>query len=111
MRVSRLAWRSFRRIEVGLQVHGMLLHAAERPAAVATRPRNRKTIAKSRLPAGATGIAASPPDPWYGPAMLTDRDSLLRKLHELRSEHRDLDTVIARLADQGGAATSSICSG
>ena len=33
--------------------------------------------------------------------MLTDRDSLLRKLHELRSEHRDLDTVIAQLADQG----------
>jgi hypothetical protein len=29
--------------------------------------------------------------------MLVDRDSLLRKLHELRSEHRDLDTVIARL--------------
>jgi hypothetical protein len=33
--------------------------------------------------------------------MLTDRDSLLRQLHELRSEHRDLDTVIARLSDQG----------
>jgi hypothetical protein len=33
--------------------------------------------------------------------MLTDRDSLLRMLHELRSEHRDLDTVIARLSDQG----------
>ena len=33
--------------------------------------------------------------------MQTDRDSLLRKLHELRSEHRDLDTVIARLADGG----------
>jgi len=33
--------------------------------------------------------------------MLTDRDSLLRKLHELRSEHRDLDTVIARVAEQG----------
>ncbi len=32
--------------------------------------------------------------------MLTDRDSLLRKLHELRSEHRDLDTVIARLSIQ-----------
>ena len=32
--------------------------------------------------------------------MLIDRDSLLRKLHELRSEHRDLDTVIARLSDQ-----------
>jgi hypothetical protein len=32
--------------------------------------------------------------------MLNDRDSLLRKLHELRSEHRDLDTVIARLSDQ-----------
>ncbi|MBN9510023.1 MAG: DUF465 domain-containing protein [Alphaproteobacteria bacterium] len=33
--------------------------------------------------------------------MLSDRDSLLRKLHELRSEHRDLDTVITRLADGG----------
>ena len=34
--------------------------------------------------------------------MLADRDSLLRRLHELRSEHRDLDTVIARLeADLG----------
>ncbi len=33
--------------------------------------------------------------------MLTDRDSLLRKLHELRSEHRDLDTVIARLSENG----------
>ncbi len=31
--------------------------------------------------------------------MLSDRDSLLRKLHGLRSEHRDLDTVIARLAE------------
>jgi hypothetical protein len=35
------------------------------------------------------------------PAMLNDRDSLLRKLHELRSEHRDLDTVIARLGERG----------
>jgi hypothetical protein len=33
--------------------------------------------------------------------MLTDRDTLLRKLHELRSEHRDLDTVISRLSEQG----------
>ena len=41
------------------------------------------------------------PPPWYEARMLTDRDSLLRKLHELRSEHRDLDTVISRLADQG----------
>jgi hypothetical protein len=32
--------------------------------------------------------------------MLTDRDSLLRKLHELRSEHRDLDTVISRIVEQ-----------
>jgi hypothetical protein len=31
--------------------------------------------------------------------MLTDRDATLRKLHELRSEHRDLDTVIARLVE------------
>lgn len=37
--------------------------------------------------------------PWYAASMLTDRDSLLRQLHELRSEHRDLDTVIARLAE------------
>ena len=36
-----------------------------------------------------------------GGGMLSDRDSLLRKLHELRSEHRDLDTVIARLSDGG----------
>ena len=35
--------------------------------------------------------------------MLTDHDSMLRKLHELRSEHRDLDTVIARIADQGAS--------
>jgi hypothetical protein len=34
--------------------------------------------------------------------MLTDHDSLLRQLHELRSEHRDLDTVIARIAGQDG---------
>ena len=34
--------------------------------------------------------------------MLADRESLLRRLHEMRSEHRDLDTVIARLeADKG----------
>jgi hypothetical protein len=29
--------------------------------------------------------------------ILADRDSLLRQLHELRSEHRDLDTVISRM--------------
>jgi len=29
--------------------------------------------------------------------MIADRDALLRRLHELRTEHRDLDTVIARL--------------
>ena len=32
--------------------------------------------------------------------MLADSESLFRKLHELRSEHRDLDTVIARM-EQG----------
>jgi hypothetical protein len=42
-----------------------------------------------------------PPDRGKSRAMLIDRDSLLRKLHELRSEHRDLDTVIARLSDSG----------
>jgi hypothetical protein len=29
--------------------------------------------------------------------MIADREAMLRRLHELRSEHRDLDTVIARL--------------
>lgn len=33
--------------------------------------------------------------------MLSDRDTLLRRLHELRSEHRDLDTVIIRMSDLG----------
>ena len=42
--------------------------------------------------------------------MLTDRDSMLRQLHELRSEHRDLDTVIARLWPRR-AVTSFTCSG
>lgn len=32
--------------------------------------------------------------------MLADRDSLLRRLHEMRSEHRDLDTVIVRLENE-----------
>ncbi|MFT8675987.1 MAG: DUF465 domain-containing protein [Acetobacter sp.] len=32
--------------------------------------------------------------------MLTDRDSLLGQLHELRSEHRDLDTVISRIVSE-----------
>ena len=34
---------------------------------------------------------------WRCETMLEDRESLLRRLHELRSEHRDLDTVIARI--------------
>lgn len=34
--------------------------------------------------------------------MLPDREALLRRLHELRSEHRDLDTVIARMSESGG---------
>jgi hypothetical protein len=33
--------------------------------------------------------------------MLSDRDTVLRRLHELRSEHRDLDTVIIRMGDIG----------
>lgn len=35
--------------------------------------------------------------------METDRDLILRRLHELRSEHRDLDTVIARLSAEAAA--------
>jgi len=38
---------------------------------------------------------------YYCSAMLTDKDNLLRRLHALRSEHRDLDTVIARITDLG----------
>lgn len=34
--------------------------------------------------------------------MLDDREAMLRRLHELRSEHRDLDTVIARLDGDTG---------
>ncbi|GEM18124.1 hypothetical protein NBRC3293_2621 [Gluconobacter oxydans NBRC 3293] len=30
-------------------------------------------------------------------AMMTDDNAMLKRLHELRSEHRDLDTVIERL--------------
>ncbi|WP_298215548.1 YdcH family protein [Acidocella sp.] len=35
--------------------------------------------------------------------MLTDKDNLLRRLHALRSEHRDLDTVISRIGEQAPA--------
>ncbi len=31
--------------------------------------------------------------------MLSDKDNLLRRLHALRSEHRDLDTVITRITE------------
>jgi hypothetical protein len=61
------------------------------------RPRTTRHVIERRLLCGCGPAAAS----CYANAMLTDRDTLLRKLHELRSEHRDLDTVIARLADQG----------
>ena len=30
---------------------------------------------------------------------MEDQENLLRRLHELRSEHRDLDTVIFRMDD------------
>jgi hypothetical protein len=33
--------------------------------------------------------------------MQADRDNLLRRLHELRTEHRDLDTVTALLDEAG----------
>ncbi len=39
----------------------------------------------------------------YHLPMLPDRDSLLSRLLELRSEHRDLDTVISRLSESGPA--------
>lgn len=35
--------------------------------------------------------------------METDRDLILRRLYELRSEHRDLDTVIARFSAEAAA--------
>lgn len=38
---------------------------------------------------------------YYCSVMLTDRDNLLRRLHALRSEHRDLDTVITRVTELG----------
>jgi hypothetical protein len=48
----------------------------------------------------ATRLHPYPSYPEPPAPMLDDRDSLLRRLHELRSEHRDLDTVIARLEGQ-----------
>lgn len=30
---------------------------------------------------------------------MEDQENLLRRMHELRSEHRDLDTVIFRMGD------------
>ena len=51
----------------------------------------------------ARAAAPQPATPNRG-RMLADRDSLLRRLHELRSEHRDLDTVIARLDEAGADA-------
>jgi hypothetical protein len=38
--------------------------------------------------------------PWMN---MDDREALLARLNELRIEHRDLDTVIARLANGGPA--------
>ncbi len=40
--------------------------------------------------------------------MLSDRDTLLRRLHELRSEHRDLDTVIIRMSELGAQDQLSV---
>ena len=48
---------------------------------------------------GATELTPLSTRPTIRGTMLAERDSLLRRLHELRSEHRDLDTVIARLED------------
>lgn len=41
--------------------------------------------------------------PNVAPMMDEDRDALLARLKDLRSEHRDLDTVIARLVGDGTA--------
>ncbi len=62
--------------------------------------RNRIDMGGATRICNATNPRAERAAPCYSAAMLTDRDSLLRRLHELRSEHRDLDTVIARLAEQ-----------
>ena len=48
---------------------------------------------------GRTPLETAPPA-CYAMPMLINRDTMLRRLHELRSEHRDLDTVIGRLAPQ-----------
>lgn len=55
-----------------------------------------------RLPRVVQGFLATQPSQLrIRGRMLADRDSLLRRLHELRSEHRDLDTVILRLGESG----------
>eukprot|EP01037_Dinobryon_pediforme_P001970 gene1970-2006_t len=72
-------------LETGLQAHGA---SCSRVARLALRHQS-VTPMRLRIPRQSDS------------GMLTDRDSLLRKLHELRSEHRDLDTVIARVVDTG----------
>ncbi len=49
---------------------------------------------------GCFAVPFRDPSAYHWP-MLPDRDSLLSRLHELRSEHRDLDTVISRLTEAG----------
>jgi hypothetical protein len=94
---------------------GIILHQRAPEGPGRGKPRGWKRRERCREPAvapaplhgngGAAGLAAffrqircepAEPEPRRRP-MIEDRDSLLRRLHELRSEHRDLDTVIARM--------------
>jgi hypothetical protein len=60
-----------------------------------------KFVVMIRACAGASfAVPFRDPSAYHLP-MLPDRDSLLSRLHELRSEHRDLDTVILRLSEFG----------
>jgi hypothetical protein len=56
-------------------------------------PRKQASLVKFRFRKGVIFSIA--------PRMLTDKDNLLRRLHALRSEHRDLDTVISRISEHG----------
>ena len=59
------------------------------------RPRGRQLRSPCATP-------LAPPPEHAANVITADRDNLLRRVHELRSEHRDLDTVIARISEGAG---------
>jgi hypothetical protein len=93
----------FSGVVYAVAIHSGAPFAAQRaPSQEVAAANQNQPVARVRywcLNRGTFKLANS--SPGRAAAMLSDRDTLLRKLHGMRSEHRDLDTVIARLAEQG----------